>query len=196
MMPPTKVLTHPDAIIATTASAEVVIGTAADISAAYYATLNILQGIAHTTPATIGFSALVQVSSETSGPEWVNLYTMGGDIGTASDEAVSGTCASGQAVIGMASTTGFTVGDFVFIRNSTLANSEWGYVKAVTANTSITLADNLVNAQTGSTVYDLASYRTLEIPALGYNRVRVIYTAPTGPTASVFETELICVTAL
>lgn len=192
----TKTTSQPDAITATSAQGEVVVGAEMDIAAAYFATLNIFQAITQITQATVGFVALLQVSADATGAGWVNLYTMGGEIGTASDEAVNGTCASGQAVVPLVATAGFVAGDLVFIKNSTLADSEWGYVKSISANTSITLADNLANAQTGSTVYDLASFRTLEIPALGYKRARVIYTAPIGPTSSVFATTLTCVTAL
>ena len=75
----------------------------------------------------------------------------------------------------MTDTTGFAVGDVVYIDNGTIGNSEWGRVKAVSANTSITIEDNLVNAQTGATVYDQAQiFRAVDINLRAIGRIRVV----------------------
>lgn len=97
------------------------------------------------------------------------------NIAAVGSEAVSGTCNSGQKVIAMASTTGFTVGTSVFIDNGTIANSEWGRIAVVTTNTSITLEDNLTNAQTGSTVYaDAQIYPAMLVNLDGVKRLRLV----------------------
>lgn len=97
------------------------------------------------------------------------------NIATVADEAVSGTCNAGQKVIGMAATAGFTVGMRVFIKNGTFGNSEFGVIALVTTNTSITLEDNLVNAQTGSTVYaDAQAFNVADLNLQNYKRLRVV----------------------
>ena len=53
-------------------------------------------------------------------------------------------------------TTKVAEGDYIMIRNSTVANSEWGRIKSIVANTSITIEDNLLNAQTGSVIFSNA----------------------------------------
>lgn len=80
-------------------------------------------------------------------------------------EAVNGTVNSGTNVVTVASTTNLAPPDIIFIDNGTIANSEWGRIKAISANVSVTIEDNLVNAQTGSTLYDSAEiYSPVQIP--------------------------------
>jgi len=74
-----------------------------------------------------------------------------GEFGAIASEAVSqlcnGTSASGQAIILLASTTGFAVGQTVLIKDN--AGSETGVIITVTpATPSITISANLVNSYT------------------------------------------------
>jgi hypothetical protein len=57
---------------------------------------------------------------------------------------------SGQTEITMTTTTGFVIGDRVFVLNTTLASSEFGQVCVVHASNHITLEENLVNTQTAA----------------------------------------------
>lgn len=127
------------------------------------------------TAFTAGVNFRVEASAKSSGNQWNPLTVLTTNIGSSvADEAVSGTCAADQPVILMASTTGFVVGDIVYIDNTTTLNSEWGRIKAVSANVSITLEDNLENAQTGSTVYDQGElYSPILLNVSAYSRIQV-----------------------
>jgi hypothetical protein len=47
-------------------------------------------------------------------------------------------------------------------------------VKAISTNTSITLEDNLANAQTGSTIYDSAEYFVAQLDLSSIGRLRLV----------------------
>jgi hypothetical protein len=153
-------------------------GTEVDISQAYGVILFIDMALSSTTAQTNGAAIKVQTSSATSGDEdWSDAVVFAGPTGTANDEAVSGTENAGATVIECASTTGTYDDDetrFIFFENSTAANSEMGLLVSHVANTSVTLQDGITNAQTGSTMWDIAKRYTVAVqfPAL---RVRVIY---------------------
>lgn len=138
------------------ASAAVVKSSALAVTGTLSAAVYVHFGRRAATALTVGTIVRIEGSAKASGDgHW---FVIGGaqfisNIAAVGIEAVSGTCNAGQAVIAMASTTGFAVRDIVFIDNGTIANSEWGRIKAVDPNVSITLEDNLVNAQTGATVY-------------------------------------------
>lgn len=129
-----------------------------------------------TTAFTSGVNFRIETSTKSSGNgHWypITLFTspLGSSIAT---EAVSAAAAAGQAVIPMADTTGFAVGDIVYIDNPTTANSEFGRVAVVTTNTSITLEDNLLFAQTTSTVFDQAEMYYALINTDSFERLRVV----------------------
>lgn len=116
------------------------------------------------TAAGAGVNIRIESSSESSGDNnWFPEAIFTTQFAAVSDEAVSGTEAAGQTVIGVASTTGLTAQDLVFFFNGTIGNSEWGRIKSISTNTSITLEDALTNAQTGSTIYDGAELFICEI---------------------------------
>ena len=117
----------------------------------------------------------VEASAKSSGNGyWFPLQTYIGGVGTCRSTAVSGTVSSGTGLITVGSTEGFKVGDLVFIQNGTLANSEFGRIKSIVDNTSITIEDNLANAQTSSTIFSLAESFQFSFDASGFARIRVI----------------------
>jgi hypothetical protein len=157
------------------ASNTVVISSAVDVSTKYAAFVGIHVGRRTTSALTLGGKVRVEGSYKSSGDgHWFPLAEFQSAIAAAESEAVSGTVSSGTNVITVASTTNLTVGDFVYIDNGTIANSEWGRVKAVSTNTSITIEDNLVNAQTGATIYDNAEIFTAQIDLSAVLRVRLV----------------------
>lgn len=167
------------------------LATAGTLAAAVY----IHFGRRIATALTVGAIIRIEGSAKDSGDgHW---FVLGGaqfitNIAAVGSEAVSGTCSSGQAVIGMASTTGFAVRDIVFIDNGTIANSEWGRIKAVDANVSITLEDNLVNAQTGANVYAGAQF--FSAPSLdlsGVKRLRAVVDNIGSGQAVAIEVEIV-----
>jgi len=129
-----------------------------------------------TTAFTAGVKFRVEFSPVESGNEWYPEYTDTTQVGASvADEAVSGTVLANQNVIAMASTTGFVVGDDVYIDNPTTAKSEFGKIKVVTVDTSVTLEDNLENAQTGATVRDQAVvFAPIPVDLIGVKRLRVV----------------------
>jgi hypothetical protein len=158
------------------ASNSVVASSVLDVSTKLSASVYLHFGRRAATALTTGLTYRVEGSAHaTAHGHWFPLAQFITNIAAVGDEAVSGTCAAAQAVVAMASTTGFTVGDVVYIDNTTIANSEWGRIKTVTSNTSITLEDNLVNAQTGATVYAGAQiFTAANLDLSGVKRLRVV----------------------
>ncbi len=134
----------------------------------------------------------IEYSAQSSGDgHWYPLATYLTKIASVTSQAVSGTCASGQNVVAMSSTTGMSVGDIVYIDNGTIANAEWGRVKVVTSNTSITLEDNLVHAQTGATVYPSAEMFAAQIDCTAVGRLRLVVDGSGTGQAIAVEAELV-----
>ena len=195
----TKTKSALDAIFTHAASAEIIEGATASIADAYHAELYVYFSPGSATATTVVGEARVEVSSSTSGDtDWMPHVTLSmASVATAADEALTATEPAAETVIAVAATAGITAGLPIFIRNTTLASSEWHEVKSIVANTSVTLVDGLANEQTAaaSTIYTLADRRKVTLP-FGANRVRVVFLAPTGPTTAVWKTDLLKVTAV
>lgn len=157
------------------ASNTVVISSAQDVSTKLAATVFIHFGRRATTALTEGMEFRIEGSSKSSGDgHWYPLATFKTAIAAAESEAVSGTVSSGTNVITVASTTNLTVGDLIYIDNGTIGNSEWGRIKSVSTNTSVTIEDNLVNAQTGATIYDQAEFYVAQLDLTAVGRIRLV----------------------
>ena len=140
------------------AASSVVVGSAVSVATALGGACYVRIGRRSATAAGAVCNVRLEASfSNSVNNSWFPFAILSGDFAACEAEAVSGTVASGTNVITVASTTNLTAGDIIFIDNGTIANSEWGRVKAISANTSVTIEDNLVNAQTGSTLYDSAT---------------------------------------
>jgi hypothetical protein len=174
------------------ASNTVAISSPLSVATAIALSVYIHFGRRSATALTTGVTFRIEASSKSSGDgHWFPISQWLTNKATVGSEAVSGTCNAGQAVILMASTTGFVVGDIVFIDNSTIANSEWGRIKTVTTNTSITLQENLASAQTGSTVYAGAQMAPITLDVAAHKRVRVVVDASETGQAVAVEVEAI-----
>ena len=140
------------------------------------------------TAAGAGVNIRLEASSASSGDNtWFPFAIFTTAFAACEAEAVSGTVNSGTNVITVASTTNLTAGDIIFIDNSTIGNSEWGRIKSIVSNTSVTIEDNLVNAQTGSTMYDSAEiYPPVAIPD-GVCRIRCVVDGSSFTQAFAFE---------
>jgi hypothetical protein len=157
------------------ASNTVVISSAQDVSTKLAATIGIHFGRRAATALTEGMEFRIEASMKSSGDGfWFPLASFKTAIAAAESEAVSGTVSSGTNVITVASTTNLVAGDLVFIDNGTIANSEWGRVKSIVSNTSITIEDNLVNPQTGATIYDQAEFYVAQIDLTAVGRIRLV----------------------
>jgi len=157
------------------ASNSVALGSAADVSTKLAATVFIHFGRRAATALTEGLEFRIEASAKSSGDGfWWPLAVFKTALAAASDEAVSGTVSAGTNVITVASTTGLVAGDLIYIDNGTIGNSEWGRIKSIVTNTSVTIEDNLLNAQTGATIYDQAEFFVAQLDLTAIGRIRVV----------------------
>jgi hypothetical protein len=157
------------------ASNTVVLGTPVDVSSKFSAFFGIHFGRRATTALTVGAKVRIEGSYKSSGDgHWFPLVEFQSAISAAESEAVTGTVASGQKVITCASTTNLTAGDLIFLDNGTIANAEWARIKSIVANTSVTVEDDLVNAQTGATIFDNAELLAAAIDLSAVMRIRAV----------------------
>ena len=161
--------------LASTAASSVALSSALDVSTAMGGLVYVRFGRRSATAAGAGVNIRLEASHATSDDNsWYPFAQYVTAFAACEAEALTGTVAAAQAVLTLASTTNLTAGDLIFIDNGTIANSEWGRIKSIVANTSVTIEDNLVNAQTGATIYDAAEiYTPAEIPA-GAMRIRLV----------------------
>lgn len=157
------------------AASSVAVGSAVDVSTKMGGMCYARMGRRAATAAGAGANIRLEASFAASGDNtWFPFAIFTSAFAACESEAVSGTVGSGTNVVTVASTTNLVAGDVVFIDNGTIANSEWGRIKSISTNTSITIEDNLVNAQTGATVYDAAEiYPPVAIPE-GAIRIRAV----------------------
>jgi hypothetical protein len=172
------------------ATAAVVVGSPVDVTAAFAGMAYVRFGRCAATALTASCRFRLEGSAKASGDGfWVPLFEWMSQVAAASDEAVSGTEAAGQDVISVASTTGLVAGDFVYFRNGTVANSEWARLKSIVTNTSVTLEEPIINAQTGATMYDQAEVFVIPLDLLGVGRLRLVVDTAAGPTGQTIAAE-------
>ena len=161
--------------IQSVAASSVAISAAFDMSTRMGGMLSCRFGRRAVTAAGAGVNIRLEASRSTAGDNsWLPFAVFTSAFAVCEGEAVSGTVAAGQNVVTVASTVNLVAGDVIFIDNTVIGNSEWGRIRAVAANVSVTLEDNLVNAQTGSTLYDTAEiYSPVSIPE-GVMRIRAV----------------------
>ena len=157
------------------AASAVAVGAAVDVSAKLGGLVYVRFGRRSATAAGAGANIRIEASYTASGDNsWFPFAMFTSAFAACEAEAVSGTVAAGTAVITVAATANLTAGDVIFIDNGTIANSEWARVKSISANTSVTVEDVLVNAATGATLYDAAEiYAPVAIPE-GAIRIRAV----------------------
>lgn len=161
--------------LASIASNTVSVGSAADVSTKLAATVFIHFGRRAASALTEGMELRIEASAKSSGEGfWWPLAIFKTQIAAAEAEAVSGTVSAGTNVITVAATANLTAGDIIYIDNGTIANSEWGRIKSIVSNTSVTIEDNLVNAQTGATIYDQAEMFVAQLDLTAVGRIRVV----------------------
>ena len=161
--------------IQSVAASSVVISSAFDMSTKLGGIVYVRFGRRAATATSFGANIRIEASHAASGDNsWYPLTVFTSTIAAVEAEAVSGTVNAGTNVITVASTTNLAAGDIIFINNSTIENSEWARIKSIVTNTSVTIEDNLVNAQTGSTIYDGAEIFSPVVIPEGVMRIRVV----------------------
>jgi hypothetical protein len=157
------------------ASNSVVISSATDVSTKLAGSVFMHFGRRATNALNEGLEFRVEASAKSSGDGfWFPLAIFKTSVIAAESEAVSGTVSSGTNVITVASTSGLVAGDVIYIDNGTIGNSEWGRIKSISSNTSVTIEDNLVNAQTGATIYDQAEMFAAQLDLTAVGRIRLV----------------------
>ena len=154
-------------------------GATTDVSGCYEATLHIDVALSSATAHT-GSMIVVQVSSNTSGDEdWTTFVAIPGPTGTANTEPITNNPLSAASTSATcASTTGTYDDDeahWIFIEDSTVANSELVWLVSHVADTSVTWQDGTTNEHAQTTpMWDIAETYNVTLPFSAY-RVRVIY---------------------
>ena len=179
------------------ASQSVAAGSASDVSGKLGGLAHARFGRRSASAAGASVNIRLESSSKTSGDNsWFPFAQFSSNFAATASQAVSGTVNSGTNVITVASTTNLPVGTVVFIDNGTMANGEFGRVKSLVTNTSITIEDNLVNAQTSSTIYTGAEiYSPVSIPPEAV-RVRAVADGSLFTQAFAVEVNLLTVDGL
>jgi len=184
--------------IASTASNTVDEGTALDVSTYYEGDIGIQMGRGTGTAFTAAPKILLQKTYKTSptADDWVTEQTfvpaVGASIGS---QAVSGTEAAGQTVVTLAAGTNFAAGDYVFFHNTTIANSEWSRVQSV-SGADLTLAEGIVNAQTGSTCRDQSEEYSYTMSLLSVQKLRIVVDGAGSGQAVIVRARLGAVSAV
>ena len=163
------------------ASNATVVGSAVDVSTKIGAAfVGIHFGRRTASALSEGVLFRVEGSTKSSGNGyWFPIGLVKTGVAAAESEAVSGTVNAGSTTIGLATTANIgsssVPGSYeLYIDNSTIGDSEFQRVTAVTLNTSATIEDALTNAQTGSTVYTQAQFFGLQFDITSITRIRVV----------------------
>ncbi|MBU0847223.1 hypothetical protein KKH23_08585 [Patescibacteria group bacterium] len=137
----------------------------------------------------------IQVSQKATGNDtWVSLASVVADIAAATAITADGNEAAGETVIDIGANTP-AVGDIVFWKNATIANSEWGKVVAITGGTDFTLQDGLTNAQLAAQlIYNKAERFVLSLDVSGFTRMRVVVNNNNGTTNVNIVSRVACIT--
>ncbi len=129
--------------------------------------------VAHT-----GTKISVMISSNTSGDEdWTELTNLIGPTGTANTENITNNpLAASSTTAAVASTTGYDADEtrFIYIKDSTIADSELALLISHVANTSVTFLKGTTNAHVQNTpMWNIAETYPIDLP-WATNRVMVV----------------------
>ncbi len=170
-----------------------VVGSTADVSGNYGSTLAIDVCATSGTAATNGLEVIVQGSSASTGDNnWEDITRFGALSGvTGNQENITNNpAAAGTTVFTVASTTGYANSSpmqQLYIKDSTLANSEIRAISSVSANVSVTVETGSTNAHNLSTpMYNLVITQPVDIPD-SVSRVRVIYNNKADAAGSTYD---------
>lgn len=150
----------------------------------------ILQAALNTATAHTGTKIIVEISHNTEGDEdWVELP--GAEktilIGTANEEAIDDNPLAAEATtITISSTAGYTVnGEWRFIEDGTIANSEIVRQEDEVNNTSIDILDGVTNEHAQNTnMYSIAISEVIAYLTAAVRRVRLVIDNTYDPDGS------------
>lgn len=141
----------------------------------YEAIIKALHGRTVTTAPSAGTIYAVEFSMESSGDGDWSEYTRQVTGNAAAESEAVNTAAAAATLLEMTSTTNLVAGELIYIKNTTLDNSEWRRIKSVSGSpVGLNLKDAIVNAQGGSaTIYDQAEEVPFYINVGSIKRIRV-----------------------
>ena len=163
----------------TLASAAVILGAAQDVSTKLAATVFLHVGRTATAALTNGVKLRIEASAKGSlDGYWFALaeFATGVAASTTTATLTTGTTA-GDIVLPMTATAGIVIGDKVYIREAGgETNSEFGRVKLVTLNTSVTIEDGTLFNHTITTtlVWSQAEFFVAQLDLTAIGRIRVV----------------------
>jgi hypothetical protein len=165
----TTSVTHPDTKI----SSEITLSTKFETTVTMYHSS--VEATANTNPGV--FYVLVSPSSSGDN-DWVVWpgcqFTT--TQSTADTESMTATEPIGETVLAVASTTGFTARDMLYVQNTTITSSDWNMCKEVVTNTSIDLVHGLTYEQdSNSVIWNDVDKFICDIPAMAKGRAQVLF---------------------
>lgn len=175
--------------IASTASNTISVGATLDVSTYYGGLIRLRMGratgTAFTTSPVFRVEASGVLAASVTANDWVTIAPFTPAVGaTIGSQAVSGTSNAADTTLLLAAGTNFAADNFIFIHNTTIANSEWKHVQSISSAT-LTLQEGLVRAQTGATVRNQAEEFYAFVDLTGINSLRVVVDGATGSGQSV-----------
>lgn len=171
-----SVLAHQVAIHPTT-----IVGSAIDCRTKRAATIFLYHGYIEAAADTNRGRFLVQVRPDagdgTVNEHWATVAEFFSAGGTPEAEALTATEPIGETTLAVASTTNFAANDIVYIRDTTtLADSEWGYLKTLVTNTNLQLIDGLTVAKdSADIIYNRASVFVVTLDLNSVESFRVVW---------------------
>lgn len=167
-----------------------VVGGAVSVTTHLAAWIAIYHAYVETTANATSAEFHVQLTPYASGDEgWFTAVRFDTSTIAAPTEALTATEPIGERALAVASTTGFNVGNVVYIQDAgTLADSEWGKLENVVTDTTLDLVDGLTAAKDSS---DFAwgeaeiFHAYLDLTAMARLRVYYINRAATGSNSHI-----------
>lgn len=182
MTAPTKtdsvtVLAHQAAAHPTT-----IVGSAINCATKKEATIFLYHGYVEAAADTNPGKFLIQIRPDDGAgsvnEHWITVLELTAKGTTPDDENMTATEPIGETVMAVASTTGFAIGDELYIQDTTtLADSEWATLRSLVTNTSLTLIDGLTVAKdSADKIFNDASRWAIRLDLNAVESFRVVWT--------------------
>lgn len=159
------------------ATANVVVGSASDVSTKFAATIFVFLGRESGSAFTSGWpNVRIEGSAKSSGTDaWVPLVTFQMAIGSSiANTTANGAISAAASTFVVSSASNIAAGDLLFLKDSSTANYEIVRVKSV-SGTTITPEENVTNAHaSGQQITDQAETYVAQIDLTAVGRIRAV----------------------